>query len=377
MRGLESTDTPGLFKHKSGSFWGRISVGGKQRYKSFRSAGKTDATGALARWRKELEIKHSVAGHQAGKNDARSVGYFLGLVKGKYARSSDIGKREKMYCNERIRGLMLTWPEVFRMKAATITFDQIEAYKHRCRAKRSASTTRGNLLFLRIALDQAVKRGVIVTNPMKDLEMPGVSRAGTVEPQHELSADQFDAIIEHMRKGRGLSRRASELAELMASTACRVSEAIAITWAWVDWDKREVKSPNAKGRKARGEQDRTKVLPFFPRLEDLLIRLKARYGDDRVSRLVKVKECGITLENACEACKLPRLTQHDLRHLFSTWAIEAGIDIPTVAGWLGHTDGGALLMARYHHHRRKHSQSQASKMPQPASANPASALPGK
>jgi len=35
------------------------------------------------------------------------------------------------------------------------------------------------------------------------------------------------------------------------------------------------------------------------------------------------------------------------RHIFATTCIESGVDIPTVAGWLGHNDGGLLAMRTY------------------------------
>ena len=59
---------------------------------------------------------------------------------------------------------------------------------------------------------------------------------------------------------------------------------------------------------------------------------------------------------------IPRITHHDLRHLFATVGIEAGIDIPTVSRWLGHKDGGALAMKTYVHLRREHSVAQALKV---------------
>jgi len=37
------------------------------------------------------------------------------------------------------------------------------------------------------------------------------------------------------------------------------------------------------------------------------------------------------------------------------WAIESGVDIPTVSRWLGHKDGGALGMRVYGHLRNEHS----------------------
>ena len=49
-----------------------------------------------------------------------------------------------------------------------------------------------------------------------------------------------------------------------------------------------------------------------------------------------------------------KITHHDLRHLFATRCIESGVDIPTVARWLGHKDGGALAMKTYGHLRNEH-----------------------
>lgn len=57
-----------------------------------------------------------------------------------------------------------------------------------------------------------------------------------------------------------------------------------------------------------------------------------------------------------------KLTHHDLRHLFATRCIESGVDIPTVARWLGHKDGGALAMKVDGHLRNQHSQEMAKKV---------------
>jgi integrase len=72
--------------------------------------------------------------------------------------------------------------------------------------------------------------------------------------------------------------------------------------------------------------------------------------------------CPKALENACKKVGAKRLTHHDLRHLFATRCIEAGVDIPTVSRWLGHKDGGALAMKTYGHLRDEHSQAMAAKV---------------
>jgi integrase len=56
------------------------------------------------------------------------------------------------------------------------------------------------------------------------------------------------------------------------------------------------------------------------------------------------------------------MTHHSLRHLFATRAIESGVPVPTVARWLGHQDGGALLLKTYSHLLDSHSQASAQKV---------------
>jgi integrase len=57
-----------------------------------------------------------------------------------------------------------------------------------------------------------------------------------------------------------------------------------------------------------------------------------------------VRECQEAMNRAAKIVGMPRITHHDLRHLFATRCIESGVDIPTVSRWLGHKDGGALAM---------------------------------
>ena len=78
--------------------------------------------------------------------------------------------------------------------------------------------------------------------------------------------------------------------------------------------------------------------------------------------VLRVNECKGALASACKAVGVKRLTHHDLRHLFATRCIEAGVDIPTISKWLGHADGGALAMSTYGHLRQDHSDQQAAKV---------------
>lgn len=68
------------------------------------------------------------------------------------------------------------------------------------------------------------------------------------------------------------------------------------------------------------------------------------------------------LAKACGRAGVRRLTHHDFRHLFITRCIESGVDVPTVARWVGHRDGGALLAKRYFHLLDVHSQTMAARV---------------
>jgi len=78
--------------------------------------------------------------------------------------------------------------------------------------------------------------------------------------------------------------------------------------------------------------------------------------------IFRVKECQKSIDRACKALGIARLTHHDFRHYFATVCIESGVDIPTVSRWLGHVDGGALAMKTYGHLRQEHSLAQAAKV---------------
>jgi integrase len=87
-----------------------------------------------------------------------------------------------------------------------------------------------------------------------------------------------------------------------------------------------------------------------------------RANESLEERVFAVRECQKSLDRVAKEVGAHRITHHDLRHLFATRCIESGVDIPTVSRWLGHKDGGALLMKTYGHLRREHSIAQAQRV---------------
>ncbi|MFM9032299.1 MAG: tyrosine-type recombinase/integrase, partial [Opitutaceae bacterium] len=83
---------------------------------------------------------------------------------------------------------------------------------------------------------------------------------------------------------------------------------------------------------------------------------------DSLDRVLLVGEAQKALDRACREVGAERLTHHDLRDVFATLCLEKGVDVPTVARWLGHADGGALLMKTYAHLRDAHSLEMAARV---------------
>jgi integrase len=67
--------------------------------------------------------------------------------------------------------------------------------------------------------------------------------------------------------------------------------------------------------------------------------------------ILRIAEAQITLTRACKSIGTHRLTHHDFRHLFATRCLETGIAPNIAADWMGHADGGVLVLQTYGHVR--------------------------
>lgn len=270
--------------------------------------------------------------------------------------------------------LQRTWPDVFEMELRRITSAMIETYmadyergkwpylppkaRARTRAGNSASTVNKMIACLRNVFDLAVKAHVIVRNPAGELTYKPVKKKLLQLPNRS----QFTAIIEHIRRTAGKGRIAADLVEGLSYSGLRLQEAGTLQWQHLDYERRLVAVP---GTKTEGS---TRVIPMIEAFFQLTSRMKDR-REKALGRpllpteeVFEASEASMSLAKACQAVGVKKLTHHDLRHLFATTCIESGVDIPTVAGWLGHVDGGALAMSTYGHIRPSHSSEAAKKV---------------
>jgi integrase len=207
---------------------------------------------------------------------------------------------------------------------------------------------------LRLILDHAVKRGLLLDNPALAIKRRKLISKRIVIPTRR----QFQAIIAAIRDAEGAfgsqgkGKHGADLVELLAYSGCRLREATALRWVDVDFAHNTLTVTGGERGTKNGE---SRMIPTAPALRDLLLRLQdstAPQPTDPISPIHDAKKC---LDTACRKLGFPHFTHHDFRHFFATTCIESGVDIPTISRWLGHKDGGALAMKVYRHLRQEHS----------------------
>jgi integrase len=221
-------------------------------------------------------------------------------------------------------------------------------------AKMAPQTLVHELDTMRLIFDYAVRIGLMMANPARDIKR----RKIVSKPIEVPTREQFKRLIEAIRTsdGRVDSQRkakpGADLVELLAYSGCRIQEATSVRWSDVDFDRNAL---TINGGEIGTKNHEHRTIPMTDALRSHLARLREEAKlspSDKIALIHDAKKC---LGTACRRLGYHRFTHHDFRHFFATTCIEAGVDIPTVSRWLGHKDGGALAMRVYGHLRQEHS----------------------
>ncbi len=268
-----------------------------------------------------------------------------------------------------LKALVKTWPGLGESDVRRITLADCQRWSRTAlqkgtgfvapkartvRVGMSASSFNKCIDAIRAIFDLACEQGAIAENPARGLRKAPVRRKHLELP----SVAQFQQLVERIASaGARQSLDCADMVRLLAYSGARLKEATALRWRDIDRGRSRLAIAGTKSESS------DRFIPLFPPLDALLHEMRRRQGAGSLdARILRVRECRGALRSACRALGIKRLTHHDLRHLFATCCIEAGVDIPTVSRWLGHADGGTLAMKTYGHLRQEHSQAQAAKV---------------
>jgi integrase len=355
----------------SGVYYARLRVKGKLIWRSLKTDKISIAKTKLGDFEKE-ERKKSEAGFVQAK-DKILVQHCIEAYRQKGFRPVKPRNKKDVkplkpaaiaYYEQRVKALKESWPELESLDVARITERQCMDWADKARREMAATVFNHTLGMLRCILDFGIQAGARYNNPAS-----GIMRESETGKHLVLPDDAtFRKFVEEIRtSGSGHAKHCADLVMFMALGGFRKTEAAYISWADCDFNRDGNGMITIRGHPETGLKNRvvgeTRVVPMIPEMKQLLGRLKEERPDDTLNTpVMHVHECQKAMDRAAEIVKMKRITHHDLRHLFATRCIEAGVDIPTVSRWLGHKDGGALAMKVYGHLRDQHSVAMAQKV---------------
>jgi len=247
-------------------------------------------------------------------------------------RAGVVKPRTRDYHQELIAYIGRNWPEKFEAPIEEISEPDVGEFAVRI-AHLSDSRFNGIVTMLKGVLPAAKKLR---------------RRKIQIKDRPLLNQLEFSRLLEEL-DGRPRSQ-AGLVIRFLSHTGLRIAEARAIRWEDVHDDFLLVPGSASKSGRPR-------VIPFVNGVSDALQALRGVAGDREA--VIPQAECKRSLQTACRRADLPRLSHHSFRHLFATRCIESGVDLPTVARWLGHQDGGAFLSRTYFHLVDEHSRRMA------------------
>lgn len=343
----------------SGKLFARLRVEGKLIRRSLKTKSLSVAKlrlNDLEKAERQL-VEHASAFTEGKMTFADAVEIF----RKRFEADMSLKPRTKEHREERISALLKTWTGLAKADVRKISKQDCLAWavSYSCSAVNFNKTVQT----LRSILEIAVESGVRYDNPALAIKPMKVRRKALVLPTKQ----QFQEIVASVRTvNRRFSHDAANLIEFLAYGGFRIGEARTINWSDCDFQREEIL---VRGDPVTGTKNwKVRQIPMIPRMRTFLQRLKEEHYQESAAdpppslRVVCVSECNGSLANACKRIGIPKITHHDLRHVFATTCIESGVDIPTVSRWLGHTDGGALAMEVYGHLRNEHSQEMAKKV---------------
>jgi integrase len=337
---------PGLYLYeRSGVYYARLKVHGKQLTRSLRTKDRSLAKRLLAQLRIEQQEL------DPGKVD-QSLAALCDRYSSSFAHQSKSTRQTKELV---IRRILDWWKDgryapVNRVRASDC--DWWLATVQRRVPNFGRPTRNAHIAVLKGLFGSAVRDRLILASPAAHLHGVKPEKPIRLTP----TLEQFEAIIASVREQRFNGHGAEESADLlefMGLAGLGQAEAGSLTRADVNFEKGQIRTFRQKTLQGF-------AVPIYPQLQGLLEKLckGKRQGD----RLFKIADAKRALSAACKRLGYPPFSQRALRRMFITRAIEKGIDVQTISRWQGHRDGGKLILDTYGHVNPAHSQRMAQLM---------------
>jgi integrase len=350
----QKTPAANLVRYEpTGKLYARVRVGGKLFQKCLKTRRMDIAQPRLSDYVGRL--RESIVSRDAAAEGRMTFGQASEVYKQRTESDVELKPRSKVYRRERLAALLKSWQGLEGKDVRKVSKHDCLVWAGNFCKKASPTAFNNTVSALRAILDIAIEMGALYDNPAAHIKRVSPRQKDLRLP----SSAQFQALVQSIENnGVGASEPCANLVRFLAFSGCRISEAQRVTWGDCDFERTEliVRGDAETGCK-NGEIRR---VPMIEDIEKLLRQERSKRAQEPLTASVNlVATCQGAITSGCKRLGIGRITHHDLRHLFATRCIEAGVDIPTVSRWLGHKDGGALAMKTYGHLRNEHSLAMA------------------
>jgi integrase len=328
---------------RAGIYYGRISVAGKQTWRSLDTDKKRTAIRELARLqtgrtpevrkRDEPTLHHAIDEVLRFRRIRRGVSRPLSPETVRY--HGELAKLAKGILPDRKLG----------------SFSDEEMLTAISKCGLSESRRKAVFELFKGAFKRAVEAGQVPTNPLSGhvpAQVPRKERELPTREQLEQICEQMEAQFPEQGKAASLT------AQFLAFSGLRWSEARGVEWKHVTKDKLRVEGLNGRLKTARS---RRKIQINQP-LRAVLNEIASIYGKrGRVMPMVTIRTY---LAQACASLGLEKVGHHDLRSWFCTWCLSSRVDVNTTADWLG--DDPTTVLRVYAQMNEQHKLEAAGKL---------------
>lgn len=346
-----------LVRHVGGKIYLRAWVAGKSIRVSLKTTDLRIAK--LKRDERLAAIRHAAAAGATTK--VRSLGDAIDAIAARIANEPQLEERTSKYYVELIGALKKTLP--LEMHASKWSRPDAEKWWKTYAKSCGAQRVNNGLMLVKRAMKLLIELGIRMDNPALSLKRMRIERPHLDIPSREM----MDAVIESIREQKKAhSEEAANYVTFLAYAGCRSGQAKAFHWKHVEDDwltfPSMATSQGVSKRIAGTKGADTRKLPINAPLRKLLDAMRPADPAEAIGPLFEMLPPREALTNACVRLGIEHLRIHDLRHFFCTEALKCGVTVPTVSRWLGHKDGGVLVLKTYGHLLDDHSLSEAGKM---------------
>lgn len=333
-----------LVRHKGGTIYLRAKVAGKIKRVSL---GTKDLRIAKIKRDDTLETLRKAA-EQASGPTIRTLGDAVDALSERVLHDPSIEATTVIYYREIFTKLRNTL--ALSTLARSWTADEAAAWWKSIAAASSPQRANNALGMLRRVAKLMIERGIRLDDPTEGLRRRKIDS----RPKSIPDRDTIERVVNDIAGQRKAhSKQAANYVGFLAYAGCRIGQARALRWEDIEGDWITFRS-GVSGTK--GAQ--TRCLPISSPLRAVIDDI----GPKKEGPVFTMKDPDESLKNACRRLKVPHIRLHDLRHFFASYSLKSGVDVPTVSRWLGHKDGGVLVLRTYGHLWDSHSLASASKL---------------